>query len=115
MRGVEIGVQETDCDGFRIRARDSGDGVAERSIVKRDCDVAGRIEALPYGEPELARYQRFRRRRAQIVAVTFEAFAHFDDIAVSCRGEQCSFRTLALQQSVGRDRRAVNDPIGGGK
>ena len=81
------------------------------SIVERRRHLAVGLEPLPDAEAQLARHQRFRRRRAQIVAVALEAFAHFDHVAMAFGREQRNLRALALQQRVGRDRRAVNQPV----
>ena len=67
--------------------------------------------ALAHAEPQMARDQRHGRRQAQIVAVVLETLAHLEDVAVAFGGEQADLGALALEQRVGRDRRAVNDAL----
>ena len=110
--GVEVGMQEADRDRGRTGVFDGGDGVAERSRVQRRQNLATGAKPFPHAKAAFTWHQRFRRRRAQIVTVRLQAFAHLDDVAMAFGGQQRDFCPLALQQRVGRDRRAVNQPIG---
>ena len=104
-------MQKANCDRSRAGASDGGDGIAKRLIVKRCHDLAVGLEALLHSKTQLARHKRLPRRRAQIVAVPFETFAHFDDIPMALGGEQRDLRALPLQQGIGRDRRSVHNPV----
>jgi hypothetical protein len=63
-------------------------------------------------EPQFARHQLLRRRHPQIVAVVLQPLAPLDHIAMASGGQQADADTLALQQGVGGDRRAVADALG---
>ena len=112
MGGIEIGMQEANRDRGRAGFLDRGDGIAERGGIERYQDLATRLQPFAHAKTPLARHQRLRRRRAQIVAVGLEAFAHLDDVAMAFGGEQRDFRALALQQRVGGNRRAMHQAIG---
>ena len=60
----------------------------------------------------MPRDQGSRRRLAQRVAVVLEPFAHLQHVAVALGGQKAEFRSLALQQRIGRDGGAVNDALG---
>ena len=51
----------------------------------------------------------------QIVAIVLEPLAHLDDVATPLGRQQADLGAFALEQGVGRDRRAVDDPLGAGE
>ena len=109
---IEIGMQEAHRDRGRAGFLDRGDGLVQRGLIEWNQDLAIRLEPLAHAKSQFARHQRLRRRRAQIVAVGLEALAHFDDVAMAFGGQQRDLGALALQQRVGRNRRAMNQAIG---
>ena len=111
MRRVEIGMQKAHRHRRGAGRADRGDGVVKRPVVEWRDDIAIGLEPFLHAKPPLARHQRFGRRRAQIVAVVLETFAHFDHVAMALGSEQRDVGALALQQGIGRDRRAVNDSV----
>jgi hypothetical protein len=52
------------------------------------------------------------RRQAQIVAVVLQSLAHLDHIAMAFGGQQPDPGAVVLEERVGRDRGAVDDPLG---
>jgi hypothetical protein len=94
---------------------DAGDGLVEGGLIERDQNIAVGLQPLANAEAQLARHQRLRRRRTQIIAVGFEALAHFNDVAMAFGGEQRHSGALALQQRVGRNRGAMNQALGRGQ
>ena len=87
MDGIEIGMQEADRDRGRAGFPDAGDGLVKRALIQRSQNLAIRLEPLANAETQFARHQGLRRRRAQIVAIGLEAFAHFDDVAMALGGQ----------------------------
>ncbi len=59
-----------------------------------------------------ARHELLGRRHAQIVAVVLEPLAHLDDVAMAFGGQEPEPGALAFEQRIGRDGRAVHDPLG---
>ena len=100
------------CDRLDVRLLELTDRSGERGLVQRDLDPAVGANALADAETELARHQRLGRRLAQVVAVVLQALAHLEHVAMALGREQADPRPLALEQRVGRDRRAVDDPLG---
>ncbi len=88
VRGVAIGVQIADGDGGRAGLPDRCDGGVERGIVERRQHRAVGAQAFTHTKPQLTRHQRRRRRRAQVVAVVLQPFAHFQNVAMAFGGEQ---------------------------
>ena len=105
-------MQETDRDRRGTGAADCGNGVIERAIVERDRNLAIGLQPFPYAKTPLARHQRLRRRRTQVVTVVLQPLAHLDHVAMALGGEQRDFCSFALEQSVGGDRGAVHDAVG---
>ncbi len=91
------------------------DRAAERGPVEWRLDPAVGAQPLTHAEPQPARHQLLRRRQAQIVAVVLEPLAHLDHVAMAFGGQEADPRAGALQERVGRDRGAVNDPLGLGE
>jgi hypothetical protein len=109
---VTPGVQVADGDGINLGARKLGDRRRKRSLVERHRDAPVGADALAYAQAPVARHQRLWRRLAEIVAVVLEALAHLEDVAVAFGGQQPDARALALEQRIGRHRRAVDDALG---
>jgi hypothetical protein len=87
----------------------------ERGLVERGLDAALGAEPLSHTETQLTGNERLRRRQAQIVAIVLQPFAHLDHVAMTLGGQQPDLGTLALDQRIGGDRRAVDDALGLGQ
>ena len=85
MRGIAIGMQETDRNRGRAGCLDRSNRFAERVRVERYHDLAIRPQPLAHAKAQFARHQRLRRRGAQIVAVALQPFAHLQHVAMARR------------------------------
>ncbi len=63
-------------------------------------------------EAQPARHELLGRRHAEVVAVVLEPLAHLDDVAMAFGRQEAQAGALAFEQRVGRDGRAVHDPVG---
>src|SRR5258705_480141 len=72
----------------------------------QDAPVGG--DAFGHVEAQMARHQRFGQVEIEIIEFVAMLAADLDGIAKSARGKQRSGRAFALDQSVGHQRRAVN-------
>ena len=112
MAVVAPGVQVADRDGLDLGTGKLRDRGRQGLGIERRLDAAVGAHALAHAEPPIARHQRLGRRLAQVVAVVLEPLAHLEDVAVALGRQQPDARALALEQRVGRDRRAVHDALG---
>ena len=71
----------------------------------------GAIEqhALVDTEAEIARHQRNRQRRREVVKLGPVLAADRDQIFEAARGDECGLRAFALEQGVRRDGRSMHD------
>jgi hypothetical protein len=113
--GVAPGVQIGDRHRLDPLAPQDRDRADERILIERRLDPSVGAQPLDDAEAQPARHQRFGRRLAQIVAVVLQTFAHLDDVAMARGRQQAELRALALDQRVGRHRRAVDDALGIGE
>ena len=67
------------------------------------------IDTLGHGETSLARHQRLRFFEHQVILIEPGLVADLQHVTEAFRGDQRGDRPLALQNRVGRKRRAVND------
>ncbi len=104
-------MEETNGDRGDAGFSDRGDRLTERALIERRQDFTIRPQPLAHTEAQFARHQRFRRRCAQVVAIALQSFAHFNDVAMALRGQERDPGPLALEQRIGRDRGAVNEPL----
>ena len=107
--------------GVEVADRDRLDALAPRASSmrrverRRSSGVCTRPSARTRSRTpsrSCARHQRLGRRHAQVVAIVLEALAHLEHVAMALGREQPDPGTLALEQRIGRDRRAVDDPLG---
>ncbi len=83
-----------------------------RSLVERRQDAAIGAHPLLHPETQMARHERLRRSEAQVVAIFgLQPLAHLQYVAVALGRDQADAGTLALDQRIRRDRRAVNDTL----
>ncbi len=110
---IRIGeaVQEADCDGLdllRCQRRDRG---REARRVERHQHVAMRVDALAHRKAQPARHQRRRQVDVDVVLLEPILVADLDHVAEALGGEQRGPGALALDDGVGRERRAVHDQV----
>ena len=113
---VAPGVQVADRD--RPRPRRAPARRSPRRASARSSGVSMRPSARMRSRTprrRCARHQRLGRRLAQVVAVVLQPLAHLQHVAMALGGQQADPRALALEQRVGRDRRAVDDALGLGR
>ena len=109
---VAPGVQIADRDCLDLFLAQHGNRGIERGRVERDLDPPVGAHPLADGEAQPARHELLGGRHSEIVAVVLEPFAHLDDIAMAFSGEEAEAGALAFEQRVGRDGRAMHDPVG---
>ena len=112
---VAPGVQVADRDGVHFGTGKLRDRGGQGIGIERRLDPAVGADALAHAEPPVPRHQRLGRRLAEIVAVVLQALAHLQNVAMAFGGQQPDPRALALEQRIGRDRRAVDDALGLGE
>ena len=110
MRGIAPAMQEADRDG-RGRAVDARGGRLHRLFIERRQDGAVGLQALRHFEAQRTRHQGRRSHEARIVEAGQHAprAADLDGVAKALRRDERDRAALALQQRVGRHRRAVRD------
>ena len=110
---IRIGeaVQEADRNGLDVLAGERFDGAGHARIVERHLHRALGVDALADRQPKPARHQR--RRQIDIDVVLLEAVfvPDLDDVAKALGGQKRCLGALALDQSVGGKRRAVDDEV----
>ncbi len=106
--GVQIAYRHR-LDPFALQRRDRA---VERGRVERRFDAAVGADSLAHAEPQMAGHELLGRRQAQIVAVVLQPLAHLDHVAMALGRQQPDPGPPVLDQSVGRDRRAVDDTLG---
>ena len=111
VRRITICMQKADRHGSHTRIANGFDGTIKQLMVKRRKHFAVRPQALVNSKAQLARHKGFGRRRAQIITVTFESLAHFDDVAVTLGRQQRNPGALSLKERIRRNSRAVNQPM----
>ena len=79
-------------------------------LVERHDDLTIGIHALVDFDAQLARYQRLERAE-HAVRLRARAPAELQRVAEAARGDQPDPRHLALEQRIGRGRRAVDDEV----
>jgi hypothetical protein len=109
MRGIGIGVEEADRDALAARRAQRGDGGAQRVLVQRAQHRAVGRHAFRHFHAQLARHQRLGAARKQVIDMRAALAADLQQVAEAFGRDQPRARELALQQRVGRDRRAEAD------
>ncbi|MNH09443.1 hypothetical protein D3C79_688970 [compost metagenome] len=111
MGGVDVGVDEADRNTLVAGGNDPLAQGIDFFQVQRPQDTAVGGDALVEHEALVARHQRCRQRGVEVVLFETAFGAHFDHIPKTLGGDERSARTTALDQRVGRQRRAVNHRI----
>ena len=79
------------------------------ALVKRHQHLAVGGKALRHVEAQRARHQRHGPVDHQVVMVEALFVALLDDVAEALRGDEGGLRTLALDQRIGGERRAMDE------
>ncbi len=109
MRAIEISVHVTDRDRLDLGRLELCGERAHRRLVEWDQDVAAAVEPLGNAEAQLARHQRRRLLHEDVVLLEAMLEGYLDRIAEALGDDQRRLRTLALNDGVGGQRRAVDD------
>ena len=102
-------VQEADRDRLDLLRLQFGGDAAHGCLVERQQHGAVGCHALRHAEAQVARYQRLRPLHVDVVLLEAVLPRHLDGIAEALRRDQRRARTLALDQRIGGQRRAVDD------
>ena len=115
MRIVDVGVDESDGDALEARLGDPVNRGLDFGPVQGDQHVTARTHPLANGESHLPRRKRLGQVQVQVILLEPRFGAHFDDVAKSLGRDQRRPCPPALDNGIGRQRRAVNDlPDGAG-
>ena len=110
VRGIGVTVQEMDDERFGAGREQQFDGARDLGFVERLVHGAAGRHAFADFEPALARYQRLECA-GHAVSIGTGATAELKAVAKSARGDQANLGDLALEHSVGRCRRAMDDQV----
>ncbi len=109
VRGIAVGMQEQDGDGFYAVADRVGDHRPHRILVELDQHFALRVHALTDLVAQIALDQRLVTAKEQIVGFRPIDAADLVDIAKALRGEERAGCSRALQNGVDRDGGTVQE------
>ena len=104
-----VGVQQADRDRFDVLAHKLVGERPDRVLVERDQYVAARVDPFIDAEAALARHQRRRLVHIDVVLLEAAFGADLDGVAKALGDDHCGPRTLAFDNGVGRQCRAVDD------
>jgi len=111
MHAIAKAVQQADCDRLDTLVAKHGQRLQHRFAVKRRDDLAPRVDPLDHAAAQPARHQGRRKRRPVVPHVRAQAAADLEAVAKAVGGDQADPGALALEQRVGRDGRAVDQPL----
>ena len=109
VNGVDVRMQEADCDCLGSRLAHGGRDGLRLAAVERDELLAARAETLVHLEGAGARHERRGPLEAEVVSLRPVLPADLVDVARAARDDERRLRALLLDRDVDRDRRAVND------
>ncbi len=117
MRRVGETVQEADGDRLDRLRLDLAEDAGDIRLVERRDDCPLRVHPLGDAPAPAARHQRRRQVDVDVILLEAVLVADLDGVAKPLGGDQRGPCALALDQSVGRQGRAVDDDadIGGGE
>ncbi len=87
------------------------DHAIDLCAIKRAQHRTARIDALGYGEAALARRERHGLAQENIVLIEAAFIANGEHVAKAVGRDERDARSLALDDRVGRERRAVDDEV----
>jgi len=102
-------VHIADRDRFDALRLELGRQCLHSRLIERDQHVAAAVHALRYAEAPFARYQRRRFPHEDVVLLEAMLEGDLDGIAEAFGDDQRRPGAFALDDGVGRERRAVND------
>jgi hypothetical protein len=108
--GVDEAEQQADGGVAQAPRGDLADDALDLRVAQRLDDLAGRVDPFSHGEPVLLRRHGRGPGDAQGVEVGPVLPADQEHVAKAVRGDEGDRLALALQQRVGRDSRAVDEP-----
>lgn len=111
MLGIGVRVQEGDRHALDLQLTQFWRECTDSSFVQREADGAVRIDALGHGKAQAARCQRLRLVDAEIVLVIAALGADIEHVAKAVGRDQRCPGAAALDDRVGRQRRAVNEDV----
>ena len=106
---VEIGVHVADGDRLDAGSLELGRECPHRRLVERDQHVAAAVHAFRHAKAPFARHQRRRLPHEDVVLLEAVLEGDLDGIAEALGDDQRRLGALALDDGVGRERRAVDD------
>lgn len=108
MIGAQIAVQEPHGDG--LEALQTRHQRLDLGPVERAQHSAPGIHPLPQGEAGIARDQRFGQDEIEVILLEAAFGPHLDDVAEAFRGDESRSRPAPLDQRIGGQCRAMDDP-----
>ena len=111
MGGVQVGVDEADCDTLKTRFCDFINNGLHLCSIDINQDVAIGIHTSRHREAHLTRQQRLWQVQVEVILLKPRLGPHLDNIAKPFRGDQGRLRTTPLNQRVGRQGGAVDDLV----
>ena len=87
----------------------------DRAFIEGQTDLAFNVDALGHREAQPPRHQHLRLLDRQVVLVKAALVGNFDDVSKAVGRDQRRLGALALDDGVGRERRAVHDLLEIGK
>ena len=114
VRGIDVAVQEMDDHGLAAHGEQLLRRLGHRRLVERRQDLAVGVHALGHFQPDLAVDQRLEGA-AQAIGLRPRAAAELQHVAEALGGYQPDLGDLALEQRVGRRRRAVHQGLHGAR
>ena len=104
---VQEGIEKRDGDRLYFVLPDERDDTVDFGLIKRDHDLARRIEALSHLQPAMARHQDAGRVLEKVVKVRSRRAAQLQYVAKAARRHQHRAGALPFQDGVGHDRRRM--------
>jgi hypothetical protein len=105
---IDVGVKEVDDQRLAAAADQVRDRRPHGLLVERRNHLAGRVHSLRHLKPVLARDDRLEMS-GQAVGRGARAATEFEDVAKPLGRDQPAAGDLALEERIGRRRRAVDD------
>ena len=109
VRGIDVCVDEADCDAFHIGQSERVERILHICRLERSDDRAVRAHSFANAEPERSSHKGFRRPPEDVVHGSPVAASDLEDVAKARRRQQADRRTLSLKDSIETGRRRVDE------
>ena len=109
VRRIQKTVEKADGDAFHLLRLEHIERAIDRAHVERRHFAAEPVDAFRHRQPQVARHQHRRVRRAVVPGIGPVAAADLEAVAKTLGGEHAGARALALEQDVGGHRGAVHE------